>query len=223
MNDNGGRTDNCDMYSNIGIVVICISMIVDFGLAIFEFKAFFILGFWNRIHRKPSRNVPTIDNFKGLCIIRYKKKACLYELKVQKITQLVPHAATQLTVKWATILVLEKYMIPIRSFGFQQRGGFTFNRLGLATMVILDPTIVHFYLLDNLYVHNLLIISQLRRKELIDFIMSAERFLFVEIRWSSTHWRSPYSSLGSFFGTFRPINENSNTTHTQDSNPRPFG
>ncbi|KAL0908833.1 hypothetical protein M5K25_023342 [Dendrobium thyrsiflorum] len=84
-------------------------------------------------------------------------------------------AATQLAVKGARVLVLEKYVIPGGSSGFYQRDGFTFDvgssvmfgfgdkgNLNLITQaleavdcklqVIPDPTTVHFHLPDNLSV-----------------------------------------------------------------------
>ncbi|KAK8930603.1 hypothetical protein KSP39_PZI016821 [Platanthera zijinensis] len=84
-------------------------------------------------------------------------------------------AATQLAVKGARVLVLEKYVIPGGSSGFFQRDGFTFDvgssvmfgfsdkgNLNLITQaleavdcklkVIPDPTTVHFHLPDNLSV-----------------------------------------------------------------------
>nr|Q52QW3.1 RecName: Full=Prolycopene isomerase 1, chloroplastic; Short=CrtISO1; AltName: Full=Carotenoid isomerase 1; AltName: Full=OcrtISO22; Flags: Precursor [Oncidium hybrid cultivar]AAX84688.1 carotenoid isomerase [Oncidium hybrid cultivar] len=82
-------------------------------------------------------------------------------------------AATQLAVKGARVLVLEKYVIPGGSSGFFQRDGFTFDvgssvmfgfsdkgNLNLITQAleavdcklrtIPDPTTVHFHLPDNL-------------------------------------------------------------------------
>ncbi|KAL9235951.1 hypothetical protein vseg_010669 [Gypsophila vaccaria] len=84
-------------------------------------------------------------------------------------------AATQLAVKGAKVLVLEKYVIPGGSSGFYQRDGFTFDvgssvmfgfsdkgNLNLITQalaavghkmqVIPDPTTVHFHLPNNLSV-----------------------------------------------------------------------
>ncbi|XP_020574315.1 prolycopene isomerase 2, chloroplastic [Phalaenopsis equestris] len=84
-------------------------------------------------------------------------------------------AATQLAVKGARVLVLEKYVIPGGSSGFYERDGFTFDvgssvmfgfgdkgNLNLITraleavdsklQVIPDPTTVHFHLPDNLSV-----------------------------------------------------------------------
>ncbi|PKA52290.1 Prolycopene isomerase 2, chloroplastic [Apostasia shenzhenica] len=82
-------------------------------------------------------------------------------------------AATQLAVKGARVLVLEKYVIPGGSSGYYQRDGFTFDvgssvmfgfsdkgNLNLITQaleavdckmpVIPDPSTVHFHLPDNL-------------------------------------------------------------------------
>ncbi|XAR64815.1 Prolycopene isomerase [Bertholletia excelsa] len=84
-------------------------------------------------------------------------------------------AATQLAVKGAKVLVLEKYVIPGGSSGFYQRDGYTFDvgssvmfgfsdkgNLNLITQalaavgcrmpVIPDPTTVHFHLPNNLSV-----------------------------------------------------------------------
>lgn len=84
-------------------------------------------------------------------------------------------AATQLAVKGARVLVLEKYVIPGGSSGFYQRDGYTFDvgssvmfgfsdkgNLNLITQalaavgckmdVIPDPTTVHFHLPNNLSV-----------------------------------------------------------------------
>ncbi|XP_043692972.1 prolycopene isomerase, chloroplastic isoform X2 [Telopea speciosissima] len=84
-------------------------------------------------------------------------------------------AATQLAVKGAKVLVLEKYVIPGGSSGFYQRDGYTFDvgssvmfgfsdkgnlnlitqalaAVGCKMQVIPDPTTVHFHLPDNLSV-----------------------------------------------------------------------
>ncbi|XP_042490909.1 prolycopene isomerase, chloroplastic [Macadamia integrifolia] len=84
-------------------------------------------------------------------------------------------AATQLAVKGAKVLVLEKYVIPGGSSGFYQRDGYTFDvgssvmfgfsdkgnlnlitqalaAVGCEMQVIPDPTTVHFHLPDNLSV-----------------------------------------------------------------------
>ncbi|KAI4348847.1 hypothetical protein L6164_009517 [Bauhinia variegata] len=84
-------------------------------------------------------------------------------------------AATQLAVKGARVLVLEKYVIPGGSSGFYQRGGYTFDvgssvmfgfsdkgnlnlitqalaAVGCQMQVIPDPTTVHFHLPNNLSV-----------------------------------------------------------------------
>ncbi|GAB2295781.1 hypothetical protein Dimus_029936 [Dionaea muscipula] len=95
-------------------------------------------------------------------------------------------AATQLAVKGARVLVLEKYVIPGGSSGFYERNGFTFDvgssvmfgfsdkgNLNLITQalkavgckmeVIPDPTTVHFHLPNNLSVRI--------HREYNDFIM----------------------------------------------------
>ncbi|XP_059668617.1 prolycopene isomerase, chloroplastic isoform X2 [Cornus florida] len=84
-------------------------------------------------------------------------------------------AATQLAVKGAKVLVLEKYVIPGGSSGFYQRDGYTFDvgssvmfgfsdkgnlnlitqalaAIGCKMEVIPDPTTVHFHLPNNLSV-----------------------------------------------------------------------
>ncbi|KAK8546232.1 hypothetical protein V6N12_027027 [Hibiscus sabdariffa] len=84
-------------------------------------------------------------------------------------------AATQLAVKGAKVLVLEKYVIPGGSSGYYQRGGYTFDvgssvmfgfsdkgnlnlitqalaAVGREMVVIPDPTTVHFHLPNNLSV-----------------------------------------------------------------------
>ncbi|XP_028784823.1 prolycopene isomerase, chloroplastic isoform X1 [Neltuma alba] len=84
-------------------------------------------------------------------------------------------AATQLAVKGAKVLVLEKYVIPGGSSGFYQRDGYTFDvgssvmfgfsdkgnlnlitqalaAVGCQMQVIPDPTTVHFHLPNNLSV-----------------------------------------------------------------------
>lgn len=84
-------------------------------------------------------------------------------------------AATQLAVKGARVLVLEKYVIPGGSSGFYQRDGYTFDvgssvmfgfsdkgnlnlitqalaAVGCKMQVIPDPTTVHFHLPSNLSV-----------------------------------------------------------------------
>nr|BAS69432.1 carotenoid isomerase [Rhododendron kiusianum x Rhododendron indicum] len=84
-------------------------------------------------------------------------------------------AATQLAVKGARVLVLEKYVIPGGSSGFYQRDGYTFDfgssvmfgfsekgnlnlitqalaAVGCKMQVIPDPTTVHFHLPHNLSV-----------------------------------------------------------------------
>ncbi|KAF7804203.1 Prolycopene isomerase, chloroplastic [Senna tora] len=84
-------------------------------------------------------------------------------------------AATQLAVKGARVLVLEKYVIPGGSSGFYQRDGYTFDvgssvmfgfsdkgnlnlitqaleAVGCRMQVIPDPTTVHFHLPNNLSV-----------------------------------------------------------------------
>ncbi|KAI4300611.1 hypothetical protein L6164_033967 [Bauhinia variegata] len=84
-------------------------------------------------------------------------------------------AATQLAVKGARVLVLEKYVIPGGSSGFYQRDGYTFDvgssvmfgfsdkgnlnlitqalaAVGCQMQVIPDPTTVHFHLPNNLSV-----------------------------------------------------------------------
>ncbi|XP_051152390.1 prolycopene isomerase, chloroplastic [Andrographis paniculata] len=84
-------------------------------------------------------------------------------------------AATQLAVKGAKVLVLEKYVIPGGSSGFYQRDGFTFDvgssvmfgfsdkgnlnlitqalaAVGCRMQVIPDPTTVHFHLPNSLSV-----------------------------------------------------------------------
>ncbi|XP_054802729.1 prolycopene isomerase 1, chloroplastic isoform X4 [Prosopis cineraria] len=84
-------------------------------------------------------------------------------------------AATQLAVKGAKVLVLEKYVIPGGSSGFYQRDGYTFDvgssvmfgfsdkgnlnlitqalaAVGCRMQVIPDPTTVHFHLPNNLSV-----------------------------------------------------------------------
>ncbi|KAG5556337.1 hypothetical protein RHGRI_006814 [Rhododendron griersonianum] len=72
-------------------------------------------------------------------------------------------AATQLAVKGARVLVLEKYVIPGGSSGFYQRDGYTFDgnlnlitqalaAVGCKMQVIPDPTTVHFHLPRNLSV-----------------------------------------------------------------------
>ncbi|XP_057973455.1 prolycopene isomerase, chloroplastic [Malania oleifera] len=84
-------------------------------------------------------------------------------------------AATQLAVKGARVLVLEKYVIPGGSSGFYQRDGYTFDvgssvmfgfsdkgnlnlitqaleAVGCEMQVIPDPTTVHFHLPNNLSV-----------------------------------------------------------------------
>ncbi|GAB2230161.1 hypothetical protein Droror1_Dr00014418 [Drosera rotundifolia] len=84
-------------------------------------------------------------------------------------------AATQLAVKGARVLVLEKYVIPGGSSGFYERDGFTFDvgssvmfgfgdkgnlnlitqalrEVGCKMEVIPDPTTVHFHLPNNLTV-----------------------------------------------------------------------
>ncbi|CAN6716824.1 unnamed protein product [Malus baccata var. baccata] len=84
-------------------------------------------------------------------------------------------AATQLVVKGAKVLVLEKYVIPGGSSGYYERDGYTFDvgssvmlgfsdkgnlnlitqalaAVGCGMLVIPDPTTVHYHLPDNLYV-----------------------------------------------------------------------
>ncbi|KAJ4979563.1 hypothetical protein NE237_010343 [Protea cynaroides] len=84
-------------------------------------------------------------------------------------------AATQLAVKGAKVLVLEKYVIPGGSSGYYQREGYTFDvgssvmfgfsdkgnlnlitqalaAVGCEMQVVPDPTTVHFHLPDNLSV-----------------------------------------------------------------------
>ncbi|KAL1369340.1 hypothetical protein HN51_023449 [Arachis hypogaea] len=84
-------------------------------------------------------------------------------------------AGTQLAVKGARVLVLEKYVIPGGSSGFYQRDGYTFDvgssvmfgfsdkgnlnlitqaleAVGCKMQVIPDPTMVHFHLPNNLSV-----------------------------------------------------------------------
>uniref|UniRef100_A0A2K2A523 prolycopene isomerase n=1 Tax=Populus trichocarpa TaxID=3694 RepID=A0A2K2A523_POPTR len=77
-------------------------------------------------------------------------------------------AATQLAVKGAKVLVLEKYVIPGGSSGYYERDGYTFDvgssvmfgfsdkvtlaAVGCEMEVIPDPTTVHFHLPNNLSV-----------------------------------------------------------------------
>ncbi|KAH0913545.1 hypothetical protein HID58_036866 [Brassica napus] len=66
-------------------------------------------------------------------------------------------AATQLAVKEAKVLVLEKYLIPGGSSGYYERDGYTFDvgssvMFGFSDKVIPDPTTVHFHLPNDLSV-----------------------------------------------------------------------